>query len=72
MRKEYYSVPSSRVWIERDDILEKVTNEKKVLESTPLIFLPCDSTARAYIKGRIDSLKWVENQLIQYGKVAEE
>lgn len=72
MRKEYYSGLSYRVWIERDDILEKVTNEKEVLESTPLMFLPCDSTARAYIKGRIDSLKWVENQLINYGKGEEE
>lgn len=70
MRKEYYSVPSSRVWIERDEILDKVKKEKQFLESD-LMGLPFDATSRVYIKGKIDSLEWVENQLIKYGKEEE-
>ena len=67
MRKEYYTFPSSRVWIDRDEILEKVNKEKQALESD-LMGFPLGATGRVYIKGQIDSLEWVEDQLIKYGK----
>lgn len=67
MRKEYYTFPSFKVWIDRDEILDKVNKEKQALESS-LMGLPFDASSRVYTKGQIDSLEWVENQLIKYGK----